>query len=121
MILISILQIYNWFSHTHICTLLALYFCAELCGYLTPIPLLPAEYYYQAAYPKCYFILGTIFILLAVLDLYIFTFSPLEKNILVDHRKSILLSPEEERKSVVSPTNSMLSPLGRDQQTFEIL
>jgi len=45
-ILISILQIYNWFSYNHICSLLALYFSAELFGYLTPIPILPEKYYY---------------------------------------------------------------------------
>lgn len=39
-ILISIVQIYNWTSLGHISTILAIFFSAEVLGYLTPVPLL---------------------------------------------------------------------------------
>lgn len=37
-ILVSIMQIYNWFSHKSICTMMSIFFGAEFVGYLTPIP-----------------------------------------------------------------------------------
>ena len=37
-ILVSIIQIYNWFSHKSICTMMSIFFGAEFIGYLTPIP-----------------------------------------------------------------------------------
>ena len=119
-ILTSILQIYNWFSYKNIITVVAVFFCAELFGYITPIPLLPDnEIFYHAAQPMYYFIFGSLFFAFSILDLYIFIFSPLEKNILVDQRQEILLSPQIERRTHVS--NSALSPFGRDEKTFEML
>jgi len=60
---------------------------------------------------------------MAVVDVYIFNFSPLQKNILVDQRKSIMMNEEEERKSMISQISNMPSPQGqgRSENKFEML
>ena len=55
--------------------MLAIYFLAQFLGYMTPITLL--ESLYWAAEPKMYYIGGGVFILFAILDIWVFWFNPL--------------------------------------------
>jgi hypothetical protein len=61
---------------------MALFFSTEYLGYITPIPLL-TQYYY-ASEPIYYFSFASLFILLSAVEAKMFTYCPLEKNILVD-------------------------------------
>ena len=82
LVLINILQVYNWFKRKHICTMLALYFLAQFLGYMTPITLLKNLYW--AATPILYYIGGGLFTLFAVVDIWAFKFNPLQINIFLD-------------------------------------
>ena len=70
LVLINILQVYNWFTTRHICTMLALYFLSQFLGYMTPIYMI--EQLYWAAYPKMYYIGGVLFFAFAIIDIWAF-------------------------------------------------
>ena len=91
LVLINILQVYNWFTHRHICTMLALYFIAQFLGYMTPIVLL--ENLYDAAKPRMYFIGGVVFTFLGLLDFWSFWFNPLQVNIFLDQHQHWSVEP----------------------------
>ena len=82
LLLINILQVYNWFTQKHICTMLALYFLAQFLGYMTPIKLL--HFLFDAAKPRMYYIGGAAFAFLGFLDIWVFYFNPLQVNIYLD-------------------------------------
>jgi hypothetical protein len=81
-ILTSVLQVYNWFSHKSICTMMALFFSSEYFGFMTPIPLLTKFDY--ASEPIYYFAAGVLFLAISAIESKTFAYCPLEKNILVD-------------------------------------
>jgi hypothetical protein len=81
-ILINILQIYNWTSHKMICTMMSVYFGTQFLGYLTPVPLVHG--FFVATTPPVYITLGSSFILFGVAELYFFFWLPSQYNIYVD-------------------------------------
>ena len=87
LILINILQVYNWFTTKHICTMLALYFLAQFLGYMTPINFVSALYW--SAEPIMYYIGGVLFILFAIIDIWAFQFNPLQINIFLDQETDL--------------------------------
>ena len=85
MVLISILQIYNWFSKRVIQPALILYFSMQFLGYLTPIQY--KEKCDWAAPGFWYFIFGPIMALLTCADYWAFYFHPLQKNVFLNQTK----------------------------------
>ena len=69
-ILINILQIYNWTSHKMICTMMSVYFGTQFLGYLTPVPLVHG--FFVATTPPVYLTLGSSFILFGLFEIYFF-------------------------------------------------
>ena len=62
--------------------MLALYFLAQFLGYMTPIALLGSLY--DAAKPRMYYIGVVAFMLLGLLDIWVFWFNPLQVNVFLD-------------------------------------
>ena len=84
-ILINILQVYNWASKRYIQLLLIIYFLQQFIGYMTPL-------YYEpscdwAAHPFWYWISSAFMLGLAVLDYWVFYFNPLQNNIFLDQEE----------------------------------
>ena len=85
-VIINILQVYNWFNEKYINTMIGFYFLAQFLGYMVPLPVLNSGGYW-AAQPECYYVAGSAMIFLGVLDHWTFSFNPLQKNIFLDKEK----------------------------------
>ena len=86
-ILINILQMYNWTNKRFIQVVLIFYFLQQFLGYISPLPYNP--WCQWALSPKYYYPIGFAMILLGVLDIWIFFFNPLQNNIFFDQEKSL--------------------------------
>ena len=72
-VLVNILQIYNWFSHKQICTIMSLFLSAEFFGYYLQSWLINTAF---DAKPVYYYVFGLLFLAFAILDVFIFAFGP---------------------------------------------
>lgn len=84
-ILISILQIYNWFSDRSICTMMSIYISAELLGYLTPTPVSQIQGS-DVTNPIYYFTFAGVYLILAFVDCFAFQYMPSKLGIYIDQR-----------------------------------
>ena len=84
-VLINILQVYNWASKRYIQLLLIIYFLQQFIGYITPLYLEPSCDF--AAHPFWYWLSGAVMLGLAVLDYWVFYFNPLQNNIFLDQEE----------------------------------
>ena len=74
-ILINILQMYNWTNKRFIQVVLIFYFLMQFLGYISPLPYNP--YCQWALSPKFYYPIGLAMILLGIIDIWVFFFNPL--------------------------------------------
>ena len=74
-ILINILQLYNWANKRYIQAILIVYFLFEVIGYATPIEYIPKCQW--AAPALWYFCNGSAMFGLGILDYWAFAFNPL--------------------------------------------
>ena len=72
-ILINILQLYNWTNKRFIQVILIFYFLQQFLGYITPLPYIPRCQW--ALLPKYYYPVGLAMLILGVLDIWIFFFN----------------------------------------------
>jgi len=96
-LMISILQISNWFTRKNINKTLALFILSQFAAYMTPCKWFDTLYY--SVLPIVYYLCGSAFFIISVIDYYFFAFHPLEKNIFLDqdyYEKIDLLSKSVE-------------------------
>ena len=84
-VLINILQVYNWADKRFIQLVLIFYFLQQFCGYMTPVNYVPRCQW--AAPPIWYWLLGVTMFGLGILDFWLFFFNPLQKNFFVDQEQ----------------------------------
>ena len=81
-VLIDILQLYNWFGKKHVQLVLLTYFAFQFLGYLTPIKYVK-KCDWSATSGWCY-LFGGLMVAVAALECKFYYFSPLMKNIFLD-------------------------------------
>lgn len=90
-IIINILQVYNWFMQKYITTMIGLYFIAQFLGYMTPVPgqvtVITKDEGMFMSKPYIYYICAGAMFLLGLLDIVVFQFNPMQKNIFLDQEK----------------------------------
>ena len=98
LMLISIIQVYNWFQNEVVGLALIYYYSAQYLGYLVPIPFL--EECYKASQPKFYYIFASVMFAFGILEIWTFTFIPLQKNIIINKSETSLNSGQPRQEEI---------------------
>ena len=80
-VLINILQIYNWFSLKKLCLFMSLFLTAEFFGYFIDSWIVDTVVF---KHPVYYYLFGVMFVLFGVVDVFYFAFEPATIGVLVD-------------------------------------